>query len=56
LLPNPIIENNNGFNIVRDDLLAGGTKMRFILPYIQARPEDEFIYASEGALFWNVGA
>lgn len=45
-LPAPIIEKVNGLFVVRDDKLPGGTKMRFILPYIQSRPEREFVYAS----------
>lgn len=45
-LPAPLVESHNGFNVVRDDLLPGGTKMRFILPMMEARPEREFVYAS----------
>lgn len=42
------VEQYNNRDIWRDDLLDGGTKSRFIKPYIERRLEnfDEFIYAS----------
>ena len=45
-LSNPVIEKIDNINVVRDDFLEGGTKMRFILPYLQERNEKEFVYAS----------
>lgn len=46
MLPPPVVEDHSGVRVVRDDLLPGGTKMRYILPLIQSRPEREFVYAS----------
>tara|TARA_R100000808_G_C2138693_1_gene146692 strand:+ start:1062 stop:1754 length:693 start_codon:yes stop_codon:yes gene_type:complete len=46
MLPKPVIEKHGKINVVRDDFLEGGTKMRFILPFIQERKEKEFVYAS----------
>lgn len=45
-LPAPVVEEFDGIRVVRDDLLPGGTKMRYILPLIEGRPEREFVYAS----------
>lgn len=45
-LPAPVIEAHEDIRVVRDDLLPGGTKMRYILPMMEARPEREFVYAS----------
>ena len=28
-MPAPVVEEHNGFQIVRDDLIGGGSKMRF---------------------------
>lgn len=43
-----LIEKHNDRDVWRDDLLDGGTKSRFIKPYIERRLEnyDEFIYCS----------
>ena len=46
MLPPPIIEVHGGTWVVRDDLLPGGTKMRAILPIMQAQSAAEFVYAS----------
>jgi hypothetical protein len=45
-LPAPVIEKVGRFYVVRDDLLAGGSKMRYILPLIQSNPNSEWVYAS----------
>ena len=46
-LPKPIIEEVDGFKIVRDDLLDGGTKRRAFTMYVASRPDEkEFVYAS----------
>jgi hypothetical protein len=45
-LPAPVIDKVGRFYVVRDDLLPGGTKMRYILPLIQSRPSPEWVYAS----------
>jgi hypothetical protein len=46
-LPTPIIENYDGINVVRDDLLEGGTKRRGFNFYIESFLEiDEWVYAS----------
>ena len=46
MLPALIIEQHAGIVVVRDDLLPGGTKMRAILPLMQAQAAGEFVYAS----------
>jgi threonine dehydratase len=45
-LPTPVIEKVGRFYVVRDDLLPGGTKMRYMLPFLAARPERDIVYAS----------
>lgn len=46
-LPDPILEEHDGFTVVRDDLLPGGTKRRAFLPYISSKPDiEEWVYAS----------
>lgn len=46
MLPAPVIESLGDRLVVRDDLLPGGTKMRAILPLIEASQAQEFVYAS----------
>lgn len=46
MLPIPVVEEHEGFVVVRDDLLPGGTKMRAILALMQEQAVDEFVYAS----------
>lgn len=46
MLPAPIVVEHEGFRVVRDDLLEGGTKRRIIQPMIAERPDQEFVYAS----------
>ena len=46
MLPAPVVERHAGVLVVRDDLLPGGTKMRAILPLMQAQAAAEFVYAS----------
>lgn len=46
MLPAPYIEKVGRFLVVRDDLLPGGSKMRYMLPLLAARPEREIVYAS----------
>ena len=46
-LPKPIIQEYNGIQVVRDDLLDGGTKRRAFTMYIASLPNiEEFVYAS----------
>jgi len=46
-LPAPIIEEFDGIQVVRDDLLDGGTKRRAFNYYVASRPDvEEFVYAS----------
>jgi DNA modification methylase len=45
-LPAPVIEKVDRFMVVRDDLLEGGTKMRVLLPLIQATDFETFVYAT----------
>lgn len=43
-LPAPMIETHEGFRVVRDDVIAGGTKIRAIPALFDHR--DEYVYAS----------
>jgi len=46
-LPAPIIEEFDGIQVVRDDLLDGGTKRRAFTMYVASLPDvKEFVYAS----------
>jgi hypothetical protein len=44
MIPDPVIEQHSGIFVVRDDLIAGGTKRRILPPLLMGA--DEFIYAS----------
>jgi len=43
--PEPRVEIRDGIHVVRDDLIPGGTKRRFIDSYVATSPA-EFVYAS----------
>jgi hypothetical protein len=43
-LPNPILTEHDGFVVVRDDLLPGGTKRRAL--HVLLDEHDEYVYAS----------
>ena len=46
-LPEPVIKEHDGIQVVRDDLLNGGTKRRAFNYYVASLPEvKEFVYAS----------
>jgi hypothetical protein len=46
-LPKLVIEKHENIWVVRDDLLPGGTKRRFIYRYLQSHPHvTEWVYAS----------
>ena len=48
--PAPVIEEHGGFMVVRDDLLDGGSKMRFADCLIKSEPEiEEWVYGSSPA-------
>ena len=48
--PKPIIKHYQGFNVVRDDMLGGGSKVRFADYLIRSNPEvDEWVYGSSPA-------
>ncbi len=44
-LPDPVLEEHDGFVVLRDDLLPGGTKRRAI-PVFFDDAHDEYVYAS----------
>ena len=49
-LPAPVIEEYEGIKVVRDDLLGGGSKIRFADYLIQNQPEiEEWVYGSSPA-------
>ena len=46
-LPKPVVKEHDGFRVVRDDLLNGGTKRRAFTVYVKNKPDvEEFVYAS----------
>lgn len=45
-LPAPVVEKIGRVFVVRDDLLPGGSKMRYMLPLIEQMPEREIVYAT----------
>ena len=45
-LPKPIVKEHDGIQVVRDDLIEGGTKRRAFYTYIKSKDYDEFVYAS----------
>lgn len=45
-LPAPVIEKVGRLYVVRDDLLPGGSKMRYMLPIIAALDAHEVVYAT----------
>jgi hypothetical protein len=45
-LPPPAVEVVEGFRVVRDDYLPGGSKMRYLLPLLCGRSEAEVVYGS----------
>ena len=48
--PDPVVEEHKGFFIVRDDLLGGGSKVRFADYLISSNPEvEEWVYGSSPA-------
>jgi hypothetical protein len=51
--PDPVIEVVDGFNVVRDDLLEAGSKMRFCDYLIKNSTQTEFVYGS--APRWGYG-
>lgn len=44
-LPSPILETHNGIQVVRDDLLPGGTKTRIFRDLMERSSAGEFVYA-----------
>jgi hypothetical protein len=48
--PSPVVEEHDGFLVVRDDLLGGGSKMRFADYLISSNMEvEEWVYGSSPA-------
>lgn len=45
-LPDPVIEEHEGFLVVRDDLIEGGTKCRALFNVLANIPEKEIVYAA----------
>lgn len=45
-LPAPVVETIGRFQVVRDDYLPGGSKMRYMLPLIAGIDAAEIVYAS----------
>jgi hypothetical protein len=45
-LPDPVIQEHEGFLVVRDDLIAGGTKRRVLGNMLKSSRAREFVYPS----------
>lgn len=45
-LPAPVVVEHDGFSVVRDDLIAGGTKVRVLIDILGAVESREIVYAS----------
>ena len=46
----PVVEEHEGFQIVRDDMIGGGSKMRFADYLIRSNKEiEEWVYGSSPA-------
>lgn len=45
-LPPPVVMQHGRLFVVRDDLLPGGSKMRYMLPLLAALPHQEIVYAT----------
>ena len=46
-LPNPVVKEHDVVEVVRDDLIDGGTKRRAFYVYIKSKSDiEEFVYAS----------
>jgi len=45
-LPKPIIKEHDGIQVVRDDLIEGGTKRRAFYTYVNSTEHEEYVYAS----------
>src|SRR3954466_1952288 len=45
-LPDPIVELVDGFRVVRDDYLPGGSKLRVLLPLLRGTLKREAVYGS----------
>lgn len=41
----PVLETHAGVVVVRDDLLPGGSKARFLVPWMTEQAAREFVYA-----------
>ncbi|PKR55462.1 pyridoxal-phosphate dependent enzyme [Thalassospira marina] len=41
----PVLEHHEGVAVIRDDLIPGGTKSRFLLPYLKTLDANEVVYA-----------
>lgn len=46
MIPRPIVREHDGVLVVRDDLLAGGSKQRVAEKLLRARAAAEYVYAS----------
>ena len=51
--PKPIIELHDGFNIVRDDLLGNGSKVRFIDYLVKTDPATEWVFGGANKVGWG---
>lgn len=46
MLPEPVITEHDGILVVRDDLLEGGSKRRFLRTLVESQTASEWVYAS----------
>ena len=51
--PAPVVEKYNDIYVVRDDLLEGGSKVRFADKLIKDTPVKEFVYGGSNKVGWG---
>ena len=51
--PAPVVKKYNGIYVVRDDLLEGGSKVRFADKLIKDTPVKEFVYGGSNKVGWG---
>jgi len=51
--PSPVLTEHNNVIVVRDDLLEGGSKVRFIDKLIKDTPCDEWVFGGSNKVGWG---
>ena len=51
--PSPVVEEHEGFFVVRDDLLKYGSKIRFLDNLVSTCSEEELVYGASNKVGWG---